>query len=300
MAKVTKILFIIATTFVVLGLFVVTFALVQVGFDLEKISTEKFQTLNYTFDQPISDVTFDIENSDVVFEKSQTETCSVECFENVKISHSVSVENGNLTVKAVDNRKWYDFIGISFKRPKITVYLPNANYNALNLRATTGDVTMPKTLAFKGVEISVTTGSVKCYSNVELSVKISATTGSVWLENVNCGIVDIGATTGHLYLNDVNCGQIKTKTTTGGVSGKNLIAQGLLQMESTTGGIRLERCDAQKVDIKATTGSIYCSFLTPKIFMAQSSTGAISAPQSAVGGECKATTSTGSITLRVV
>ena len=58
-----------------------------------------------------------------------------------KVKHSVAVKENCLVIDVDDTRKWYEYIGINFGIPKITVYLPKGKYGALLVKTSTSDVT---------------------------------------------------------------------------------------------------------------------------------------------------------------
>lgn len=107
----------------------------------------------------------------------------MECYEKENAKHSVTVENDVLVVRI--NRSWYDDIGYNFGSPKITVYLPKTEYNALSINESTGNVEIPKDYLFENVDISLNTGDVNLGASVSKLVKIKATKGNI-LEQRYC------------------------------------------------------------------------------------------------------------------
>ena len=61
----------------------------------------------------------------------------------------------------------------------------------------------------------------------------------------------------------------------------------------------MEQCDAFEIVAKTSTGDVTGSFLSEKIFMAQTDTGRIDVPQTMTGGKCQITTNTGDIKVKI-
>ena len=62
--------------------------------------------------------------------------------------------------------------------------------------------------------------------------------------------------------------------------------------------MHFERCDAQSIFVKASTGEVAGTLLSLKVFITKSSTGDVYVPDSITGGRCEITTSTGDIEIR--
>ena len=70
------------------------------------------------------------------------------------------MEDGTLVIEKVDTRKWYDYIGINFGTTKITVYLPEGEYEALFIESHTGDIEIPDGFGFGDMNVTLSTGDV--------------------------------------------------------------------------------------------------------------------------------------------
>ena len=131
-------------------------------------------------------------------------------------------------------------------------------------------------------------------------MNISVSTGRVTTSNVTCvGDVTISVSTGRLIASDITCSDFSTTGSTGEVSLKNVIAAGSLSIDRSTGRVDLDDCDAADVRITTSTGSVSGTLLSEKAFIARSNTGDIDVPQSATGGRCEITTTTGDIKIRI-
>lgn len=317
MTTASKIWLIIAASLLLLGLIVFTLGMSAVNWDFTRLSTVKYETNSYEISEGFKNISIDVTTADVVFVPTDDANTSVVCYEQEKMKSSVSVKDGALTIETVDTRRWYEFISISFGKPKITVYLPKGEYGALKISLTTGSTEIPKELSFDSADLSTTTGDVILSSSVRGEMKIKSTTGEIHLSDVSVGSLDISITTGKLVASNTDCsGNVTLKLTTGyaslsdltcaslsstGQTGnadlKNVIASDSFFIERTTGSVTFTSCDAANIHVKVTTGNISGSLLSPKIFSASTTTGKVNLPASAEGGGCELITTTGNITI---
>lgn len=222
---------------------VIVASLLFVGCILVKLSTVKYETNTYEVGNAFSDISMPTDTADILFALSDDGKCKVECYEKENAKHSVTVENDVLVVRS--NKSWYDYIGFTFSSPKITVYLPKAEYNALFINEITGNVEIPKDYLFENVDISLTTGDVNFCASVSKSVKIETTTGNIRVENISAGALDLSvitgevtvsgvtcrdditvdAVTGNAYLTDSSCRSVISSVITGNISLDNVIQE---------------------------------------------------------------------------
>ena len=81
--------------------------------------------------------------------------------------------------------------------------------------------------------------------------------------------------------------------------GMDIIPEGKITLERTTGDISFDRCDAAELFVNTSTGDVLGTLLTPKIFIAKTTTGKIELPDTTTGGICKITTTTGDIIIDI-
>ncbi len=301
------------------GLLVFVAAMLVLGFDFSKLSTMRYETNTYEISGDFSSIAINTDTTTIDFMLSKDESCQMVCYENEKVKHSATVKDGTLTIDAVDTRKWYDYIGLSFGTPHMTVYLPKAQYASLLVTGSTGNINIPKDFAFETVDLSVSTGQVACYASAAEGMKIETSTGAIRVENVSVGALDLSVTTGSVKvssihcegdvniavstgkaeLTDVSCKGLISRGKTGDIILKNVIASDSISVKRSTGSVIFDGSDAAKIDVETSTGAVKGTLLSAKIFFAESKTGSIHVPKTATGGTCEIKTSTGNIQIEI-
>ena len=180
MKKKTKTWLLIASSLLLVGcaLFVCVMSILK--WDFTKLSTAKYETNTYEVGEEFDAISIDTDTADIVFALSDDGKCRVECYEDEKTKHSVAVENHTLVV-GTNPKAWYDYIGLGFRSPKITVYLPGTEYTSLLMDESTGDIEIPKEFHFNNVDISSSTGHVHFYASASGTVKVKTSTGHIRL-----------------------------------------------------------------------------------------------------------------------
>lgn len=308
-----------AASLVLLGVLLFAGVMTALKWDFSKLSTARYETNTHEISEPFLSLSLTTDTADIVFALSDDGKCRVECYEDENARHSVAVEGETLAVRLIDARSWYDYIGFHFSAPRITIYLPETEYDGLSIHEKTGSIEVPQDFAFKSVDISASTGSVRFSASAREAVKIKTSTGNIRAENVSAGSLDLSATTGWITvsgttcagravvgvstgrtdLTDLSCQSLISTGTTGSLSLNHVIAADSLAIERSTGSVKLSGCDAAELSIKTSTGSVTGSLLTDKTFLADSSTGRIDVPQTSSGGQCEITTSTGDIKIEI-
>lgn len=274
----TKIWLIVAVLLILIGSVVFGGTMMKLNWDFTALSTTKYETNTYLVDTEYKNISVTTDTADIEFVIS--DSTKVVCYEEINAKHSVEVKDGTLFVKLIDERKWHEHIGINFGTPKITVYIPKAEYGTVSVKTSTGNITLENISAE--------------------SLDLSVTTGKVTLSDTTCkGDVSVKVSTGRTNITDVTCKNLITSGNTGDVVLKNVVATEEFSVERTTGDIKFDGCDANEIVAKTDTGSITGTLLTEKIFVAQTDTGRVSVPSTASGGRCEITTDTGNIKIAI-
>lgn len=317
MSTKTKIWLIIAISLILIGCILFGGTMSLLKWDFSKLSTLHYETNAHAISEAYKDIAILSETADITFVPAQ-ET-RVVCYEPSTVKHTVSVTDGTLTIRVVDERKWYEHIGIFVDSPKITVHLPAGEYGNLSVKESTGDVDIPGNFKWESVDVTASTGDVTCYASVKESLSIKTNTGDIEAKNLSAANLRLSVSTGKVTVTDVACAEdVSIRVTTGkavvtdmtcrdftstGSTGdlilKNGIATGKFSIARSTGDVTFDGCDAAEISVNTSTGDVKGTLLSDKIFFAHSDTGRVRVPKTATGGKCEITTDTGNVEIVV-
>ena len=318
MNKKTILLLIVATALVLVGGLLFCVAMAGLNWDFTRLSTVRYETNEHVIGLPFDHIMIDTDTADI--QLVSAETAAVICYEQENGKHSVTVKDGTLFIKIHDDMQWYERIGVNFDTPKITVCIPKGLYDTLRIKGSTGDVTIPSEFQFVSMDITQSTGDVKCQASVSGNMNISTSTGAIHLENMQANAIGLSVSTGKITLRNVSCEtnlnvrlstgdatltnvscqNLETTGDTGDLSLHGVVASGNFFIERTTGDVTFDRCDAAQMTIVTDTGDVSGTLLSPKIFLCEADTGRVELPQTNTGGTCRITTDTGDISLDIV
>lgn len=190
---------------------------------------------------------------------SEDGKCSVYYDQTDKSTYTIKIGDSALIIE--HKKSWLDSFGFFMTSPRLTVYLPQANYEALNVQ------------------------------NVS---------GSIRVEGLQFGEMNLKTTSGSIQLDDVRIeGEAALKTVSGSVRLTSAQAGGLTA-GTTSGGIRLDGVDAETLEMRTVSGSIKGTLCSGKVFEASSVSGRVRVPESTPGaGVCSASTTSGGISISV-
>lgn len=281
MSKVKKVWLIIATSLIILGLTIFVIVMSVNGWDFKKLSTAEFETNTYDISEEFRNIFIKTNTADIKFVVSDDGKCKVICYEQENFYHSVNVKNDTLTINVVDDREWYEYIGISIGSPKITVYLPEKDYvSEMKVKASTGDIRF-EDMSAKDIDFTTSTGDI-IISNVDCKNNIKAT-----------------VSTGKTKITSTKCEKLMSDGDTGDIILKNVIVAEGISIERDTGDVKFDRCDADEISVETDTGDITGTLLSDKIFFVETDTGKVNVPRTIAGGRCELETDTGDIEISI-
>ena len=292
---------VVAAALIFIGIAVAACGFAMSGFDIKKLTTDPEVTNYVTPEEDFDSIIINATTADLKILPSTDGKCKIDLVERKNLYFMPSVENGILTINEIDDRKWYEYIGISWGNMSITLYLPKEQYDSLTVELTTGRAQIDSGLEFGKVDVKASTGSVKCEAKVteSLSIKcttgliyasgatvdtirLKASTGSIELCNSSCKGLEIEATTGSIKLSEVSgTGDFDIEATTGKINLSDVVTEGDLTIEADTGDVIFKRCDAANLNITTDTGDV-------------------DLPRTDEGGKCNIETDTGDITITIV
>lgn len=319
MRKETKICLVVGAVLVLLGSVIFSAVMTAYGWNFGKLSTVEYKTNTHTVKGEFRNISINTDTTDVLLAPAKDANCQIVCYEPENVRHSVDVQDGTLSIRIVDEREWYEHIGITFGTPKITVFLPENQYASLLIKGSTGDVEISKDCTFESMDITLSTGDVVNHASASGCVNIQTNTGSIRTEDISAGSMYLTATTGKVTVSNVKCSggisvyvstgkaNISSVTcqslisdgSTGDISLSQVVASGGFSIGRSTGDIQLDRCDADAIYLETDTGDVTGSLLSGKEFITHTGTGEVSIPKGSVGGNCTITTGTGDIKITI-
>ena len=313
MKKRTIIALVVAVALIISGGMILVFGLSFAGDSLrESTLTQQDVFIQESFES----IQINTADCDVHFVPYNGEAdAQVAVTEQKNVSHSVTVEDGVLKIQMIDKRNWTDHISIGRTESMgMTVYLPAAEYESLQVRTTTGDITLAQEPVFLETLLRTNTGDISCVGVSSDALDCMTSTGDISVQNSAPNMLKLQSNTGDFKVNavagdeihmttntgevdaeNVNAQMFSCKTETGDVELEQVLADDYLQIRTDTGDVDVENCDAGRVDIETDTGDVSGHFLTSKWFSVFSDTGNVDVPISRDGGECRIQTNTGDI-----
>ena len=269
-----------------------------------------------TIQECFENIYIDTEDCDVKFAMfSGRDDCMVEVHTYQNVKHTAAVEDGILKIKMIDERNWTDHISIGrMESMEMIVYLPAAEYESLQVRTATGDITLAQEPIFQNALLRTSTGDISCVGSGGDVLDCMTSTGDISVQNSGADVLKLQSNTGdfavsavagneiHMRTNtgevdaeNVNVQMFTCKTDTGDVELEKVLAEDYLQVFTDTGSVEVNNSDAGAVNIETNTGDVSGHFLTPKWFSAFSNTGDVTVPNTPEGGECRIQTDNGDI-----
>ena len=299
------------------GSAVFTLALAKSHWDFAAFSTAAYETNTYTIEEDFRNISILSETEQITVIPSQDGKSTVTFVEQENARHTVSVENGTLSIGRAETG--VPFTAFSTRPTSITVCIPEGEYGTLRIDESTGTINIPGGYSFERADLKVSTGDITFNASSSGKIRIgtstgdirvadldageleiTVTTGKVHAETVRCeGSLGVTVTTGKTALSDVFCGSFYSEGTTGDITLENVIVKESLTVSRSTGDVTFKNCDAAELLVTTDTGDVTGSLLSEKVFIAKSDTGRVEVPETVTGGACRITTDTGRIEITI-
>ena len=149
--KKKKLATIIATVLILVGGIVFALVMTAYGWDFAKLTTVKYETDTYVFEEKIENLSLKSSTADITVLQSTDGKTKVVTYLPKDEKHSVKLDENTLIVEIGDGFNWSTFFSVNFKQPKITVYLPEEEYVSLNIKSDTSDVKIARGMMFDSI-----------------------------------------------------------------------------------------------------------------------------------------------------
>ena len=87
---------------------------------LTACSLSDYETNIHKINEEFDNISIKTDTADIAFVPSDDGMCKVVCYEDAKSIHSVEIQDGTLMINVVNNKNWYDYIGVNIDSPKIS------------------------------------------------------------------------------------------------------------------------------------------------------------------------------------
>lgn len=249
---------IVAVSLILFGAVLSLTALSAMDYNFELLNTVNLDSRTVEVTDEFDSLDISTAEGDVTLLPSTDGHAHVTFRDSKKITHTVAVKDGTLTVTRIDSRKWYEHIGIYWGTMDITVYLPEAQYDSVRLKSVSGNVVVKDEFEFTELNALSTSGDVTLF--------------------------------------DITADSAGVKTVSGDIVLKNVSVAGDATVKSTSGDVEFERLSAATLDIKTVSGDIDGSVTEPMLYTADTVSGDVKLPPSfRDGGSCTLKTTSGDI-----
>ncbi len=343
MKKSVKITCMVAVSCIVLGIFTVLGVSLKIGFDYKQLNTVTIETKTYAVENSFQNIDIESIWSNVYFDTAEDGQCRVECTETARQTCAVSVENNTLTVKQKDARLWYENFGLFWgasdeTEMKITVYLPNRDYQTLRIDSQSGRAFVGEAFTFDTADISTLSGNIQFLGSAKEKLTVHSNSGLIRVEKVNVKVLEaqnmsgniifstvhaqenitLNSNSGIMNLEDVQAQTFTARTMSGNILLHTMRVQanmalnsnsGIMNLEDVqaqtftaetmSGNVLLKDFDADKMEVRTGSGYVRGNLLSPKKFDVSTSSGRVDVPYGdSNAGVCTVTTISGDVSLR--
>lgn len=265
------------------------------GFDFSKLwqpFVAKYETKQYPITSAFSALEISVSSADVSIRLSTDGTAQLTAKENDNHRFVVSIENGVLHITQETERLWS--IGID-TGPDMVLALPAAEYAALTVRTSSGDIVIAAGLTFGETLLEASSGDIESFASSRGLTAVSSS-GDLSIENAG-GQIALKTTSGDLSLKNLTPTSLTAKTTSGDLAVENVRAEGAVSCKSTSGDVALAEVTGHSVSTAATSGEQFLQSVRAGSVSSQTSSGDIELTDVVADGKLSAATTSGDIHL---
>lgn len=279
MKKAKKIAIIVAVSMMAVGLVSIVGSLAFVRFDVTKLNTVEWENNTYEVEDSFSNIWIKGNEATVSLVPAADGNCKVVCTENEVVYDRIEVVNNTLTIERVDEKKWYQNIGINFGEIEITVYLPESEYETLFIDNSSGRIDVQGDFTFAEAEVSNTSGKTNFMADVEGTLRVENTSGGIyvgdnsvgdlWVKGTSgiidvtsvcaAGNVEVNGSSGGIGVSKVECVNLSVENSSGVMHLSEIVATGDVNVKGTSGGLHLDEVECANLTGSNSSGRIDCA-----------------------------------------
>ena len=240
-------------------------ALSRVGFDVKKLGGREYETEEISLTDPFTSIKTDLMDCSFILnvDPFNRTRAVLTCSEDSPVT--LTVEGGVLTVTQKDTRPWYRRIGFfAFGGASVELYLPHDLRPDLHAESMSGDFRAGGLVGLGAAQVKTVSGDIEWNGASADKLEVRTSSGDISLARASVprGIT-IDTTSGDVSLSD--CGTDSTlfvHTTSGDIEFKNVMAAETLTTETVSGQFKADGADAGFASLKTTSGDLLLGDLT--------------------------------------
>jgi len=257
MTKTVKLLIIIASAAVILGLI-----LGAAGFFIFGIDREPLEEFNKSYDAAITGIYIDVDIADVRIYKTEGDKIEVAYYDNDNNYFTLEERDSELHIKRKSPLYWFgslNWFGSGIKY-ELEIGIPESFYGTLWIESDVGDIKVTE-LTLTDCKLSSSTGNIDCESVIcSESFSASVSTGKISITSVTAKTITAKSNTGNINGKSIICSErFNASLNTGSISITDIEAKSITAC-SDTGGIKIKRMTvSESIYLETDTGDIYGS-----------------------------------------
>ena len=278
------------------GVGLIAIAVSNKSFKRETVDVKNTIEINDDF----SNIDIDIMSADIEFIINSDNKCVIDVLETQKQHHKANVENDKLVIRSVDERRWYEKIfSFNFEAMKLKISLPKNTYNNLIIKNSSGNLKLSD-FTFNETDIKTSSGNIDISNLNSSKTNITTSSGNIIIKDSKTNDTKLQVSSGNIDISNTNSLNSTITTSSGNINLIDYIIENNLDARVSSGNIIFSKIDAKDINMKTSSGDIKGSVLTPKTFIANTSSGDINVDKTSTGDRCVLNTSSGNINVTVI
>lgn len=194
---------------------------------------------------------------DICIRHAEDGRCRVVCREADKMKHTVSVQNGTLTITRTDTRRWHERLGNWGENTlSITAYLPKKVYQSLYLKTTSGDIEVAPGFQFSDAALLSTSGDISFAGDAEEGLYVQSRSGDVSVKDTTGGYIKTVTTSGDSQLSGLAADKLEMGTGSGDINAVYVTVKQQAEIQTLSGEIHLSEVKADALKANTSSGGL--------------------------------------------
>ena len=334
-------LIIISVCLILLGVLITALALATNGFNFREMKNENYKSDIFTVSESFTDIIIDDEFGafDVKLKKAAAEKAEISYTAPEKSEVVYEVKNGKLIITCKDNIKFFERLFSFASETELTLMIPDAIYNGIEIDTASGDVKL-NDISAVSVDIDTSSGNASLNNVKTDSLEIETSSGDVFITEVKCKVMDIDVSSGDVTIRSSEASEkteiqlssgdteiissslgsfshssasgdaeisdstfirLTNKTSSGDIDLEDVTVSGRLDIETSSGEVDFSRIDAAEIYIDTSSGDVEGTLLSAKNFETHTGSGNVRVPApDSSAGICRINTGSGDIEIRII